>query len=452
MFRTLLIANRGEIALRIARTADRLGIRTVMVHSEADTGAPWLDAADRTVCVGPSKASASYLDLDAILQAAEQSDCQAVHPGYGFLSENPVFAAACIQQGLAFVGPGPGAMLVTGNKIRAKRAMAEAGVPVIPGSDGAVHDADEAAALADRIGYPVLLKAAAGGGGKGMRACAEPTALRAAFVEAANEADKAFGDPALYLERLIVGGRHVEFQVLCDAFGGAIHLGERECSVQRNHQKLVEESPSPALSPEERSRFGERVARAMAAIGYCNAGTVEFLRAPDGEMYFMEVNARLQVEHPVTEVRTGVDLVEMQLRIAALEPLPLSQANVRFEGHGIELRINAEDPDDGFRPDPGEITAFRAPPPEAGTARVRWDSAVRAGYRVPPYYDSLIGKLIVHAADREGAIAGAVAALDRTDLQGIKTTIPLHRKVLAHERFRSGQYDVGFLHAAGLAG
>ncbi len=452
MFRRLLVANRGEIALRVLRAARGMGIETVAAYSEGDRDAAWLEHADRTICIGPARSSDSYLNVRAILQAAEQTDCQAVHPGYGFLSENALFAAACAQQGLTFVGPGAGSIARMGDKSEAKRSARAAGLPTIPGSEGVIPTFEEARALAGEIGYPVLLKARSGGGGRGMRACADEAALRRGFEEASLEADKAFGDAGLYLEKRIRTGRHIEFQVLCDALGGGVHLGERECSVQRNHQKLIEESPSPVIDAGLRAEFGDRVAAAAVRLGYRNAGTFEFLREPDGTLYFMEMNTRLQVEHPVTEMVTGVDLVEEQLRVAANEPLRIAQRDVAFEGHAIEMRINAEDPADGFRPDPGEITAFEPPPETLGDARVRWDAAVRAGSRIPPHYDSMIGKLIVHAGDRAGAIDAAIRALGALRIEGIRTTRDLHVSILKHERFASGTYDVDFLGASGLLG
>ncbi|HEX6852597.1 MAG TPA: acetyl-CoA carboxylase biotin carboxylase subunit [Candidatus Polarisedimenticolaceae bacterium] len=441
MFRRILVANRGEIALRVLRTCRSMGIESVAVFSEADRDAPWLEAADRTVCIGPARADRSYLDADAVLQAAEQTECRAVHPGYGFLSENARFAARCEQHGITFIGPGPGAIRRMGDKMEAKRTMAAAGVPTIPGSPGALADVEAAARLAGEIGYPVLLKASAGGGGKGMRRCDDESGLRRGFAEATLEADKAFGNATLYLEKYLEGGRHVEFQLLADAFGNAIHVGERECSVQRHHQKLVEESPSPAIDDATRARVGETTARAAASFGYRNAGTVEFLRTPGGELFFMEMNTRLQVEHPVSEMISGLDLVEEQIRIAALEPLRLTQGEVRLSGHALELRINAEDPDAGFRPDPGTIVAFEPPRGEG----VRWDSAVRAGWKIPPHYDSMIGKLIVHAPTRPEAIARAKRALDTLRIEGVKTTIPLQRWILDAPEFVSGDYDIGFL-------
>jgi len=450
VFRRVLIANRGEIAARVVRACRELGIETVAVHSEADRGAPWLAGATVTVCLGPPPAAKSYLDADAILQAAEQTGCGAIHPGYGFLSENAVFAARCAQHGITFVGPGPRAIRRMGDKIGAKRTMAAAGVPVIPGSLDRLGSAEHAAALAADVGYPVLLKASAGGGGKGMRRCNDAGELARGFAEASIEADKAFGNAELYLEKYLDGGRHVEFQILADAYGGVIHLGDRECSIQRSHQKLVEESPSPVLSAEERAALGERAAAAAASFHYRNAGTLEFLRAHDGRMYFMEMNTRLQVEHPVTEMTTGIDLVKAQLAIAAGEPLALAQADVRFQGHAIEFRINAEDPDHGFRPDPGRIIAIVPPATDRPGASVRWDAGVAAGWRVPSHYDSLIGKVIVHATTRDEAILAARQALRSMTIEGIKTTLPLHLRLLDDAGFAAGSYDVHHLNRPGL--
>jgi acetyl-CoA carboxylase biotin carboxylase subunit len=445
VFRRVLIANRGEIALRIIRGCREVGAETVVVHSEADRGAPWLEHADQTVCVGGARADESYLNAGAILQAAEQTGSQAIHPGYGFLAENQLFAARCEQQGITFVGPTAAAIRAMGDKVSAKRTMARAGLPTIPGSDGPVASLGEARRIAGEVGFPVLLKAAAGGGGKGMRRCDRESGLEQAFGQARLEAEKAFGDPTLYLEKLITGGRHIEFQVLCDAFGSGIHLGERDCSIQRKHQKLIEESPSPAIAASERDTFGRRVASAVAGIGYRGAGTVEFLRAEDGQLYFMEMNTRLQVEHPVTEMISGVDLVVEQLKVAANRPLEWTQQAIRLAGHAIEFRINAEDPDDDFRPDPGTIRAFKPPGAEDPRIRVRWDSAIRAGYKIPPYYDSLVGKLIVSGPDREETLAAAEQVLAGMRIEGIRTTIPFHRSLLQSERFRAGDYDIDFL-------
>jgi acetyl-CoA carboxylase biotin carboxylase subunit len=452
VFRRLLVANRGEIALRILRACRKVGTETVIAYSEADREAPWIEEADQAVCVGPAAAHGSYLNTDAILQAAEQTACQAIHPGYGFLAENAVFAACCQQQGITFVGPGPGAIRAMGDKAQAKRTMAEAGLPTIPGSEGLLEDVSQAGRLAAEYGYPVLLKATAGGGGKGMRLCTDEKSLVTAYEQATLEAEKAFGNPGLYLEKFVSGGRHVEFQILCDAFGNGVHLGERECSVQRKHQKLIEESPSPAVDAETRERFGALVAAAAADFGYRNAGTVEFLLAPDGNLYFMEMNTRLQVEHPVTEMITAEDLVEEQLYIAALHPLRLRQEEIRYQGHAVEFRINAEDTRDGFRPDPGTIETFELPGEQEEGIRLRWDSAIREGYRIPPHYDSMIGKLIVHGEDREHTLRGARRILEDLRIEGVETTVPLHLEILRNEEFLAGEYDVDFLTRSGLAG
>jgi acetyl-CoA carboxylase biotin carboxylase subunit len=450
LFQRVLIANRGEIAARVMRACHELGVATVVVHSEADANAPWLDGATKTVCLGPGAAARSYLDADAILQAAEQTEVGAIHPGYGFLSENAVFAARCAQHGIAFIGPGPQAIRRMGDKIGAKRTMAAASVPVIPGSLDPLASAADAAHLASQVGYPVLLKATAGGGGKGMRRCDDAKDVERAFAEAGIEADKAFGNAELYLEKYVEGGRHIEFQVLADAYGNVVHLGERECSIQRSHQKLVEESPSPALDPKERADCGMRAALASASFGYVNAGTLEFLRASDGGMYFMEMNTRLQVEHPVTEMVTGIDIVKAQMMIAAGERLDVQQSAIVFNGHAIEFRINAEDPDRGFRPDPGLVTAVVAPTVTRAGATVRWDAGVAAGWRVPSHYDSLIGKVIVHAASRSEAIAASKEALGSLRVSGIKTTIPLHLRLLEDDAFARGEYDVAHLGRSGL--
>jgi acetyl-CoA carboxylase biotin carboxylase subunit len=448
----VLIANRGEIALRIIRACRELGIEAAVAHSEADREAPWVAEADAPICVGPARADRSYLDAGAILQAAEQAECQAIHPGYGFLAENALFAARCEQQGISFIGPTADAIRRMGDKAEAKRTMAAAGLPTIPGSEGVLRDAEEARELARQAGYPVLLKASAGGGGKGMRRCDDENELEQAFAQASLEAEKAFGNAALYLEKFIAGGRHIEFQVLCDAFGNGLHFGERECSIQRKHQKLFEEAPSPAVDAATRRELGERVAKAVAGIGYRNAGTVEFLRDETGHFYFMEMNTRLQVEHPVTELITGVDLVAEQLRVAANCPLRLRQDEIAFDGMAMEFRINAEDPDAGFRPDPGLIESFSPPRVDARGVRVRWDSAIREGYRIPPHYDSMVGKLIVHGPDREATLRGADEALRSLRIEGVRTTIPLHLRLLQDEAFRAARYDVNFLETSGLVG
>ena len=441
MFRRLLVANRGEVAARIIRACSTLGIESVAVYSTADAGSPHLELADLAVCIGPGPAGSSYLNQDALLQAAEQTDCQALHPGFGFLAENALFAARVLQQQIAWVGPPPRAIAVMGDKAAARRAMSATGLPTVPGTKGTLPGVEDALRAAEEVGYPVLLKATAGGGGRGMRRCADEDALRRSFPEASMEAEKAFGNPGLYLEKVVVGARHVEFQVLADQLGGAVHLGERECSVQRRHQKLLEEAPSPAVDAAQRREAGRQVCEASVAIGYTSAGTVEFLRDADGSLYFMEMNTRLQVEHPVTEMITGIDIVEQQLRIAANERLAVRQEDVAIDGHAIELRINAEDPDAGFQPDPGEIRAFEPPSGDG----IRVDTHVRSGYRIPPFYDSMIAKLVVHGPDRAAAIRRAEEALDSFRVEGVATTIPLHRRILAQEPFRSGRYDTTWL-------
>ena len=450
MFRKVLVANRGEIALRVIRACRELGVEAAVACSEADREAPWVAEADSAVCVGPARADSSYLDASAILQAAEQEECQAIHPGYGFLAENALFAARCEQQGISFIGPPAHAIRRMGDKAEAKRTMASAGLPTIPGSEGVLTDSRQALELAAEIGYPVLLKASAGGGGKGMRRCDSEREMERSFTQASLEAEKAFGNSAIYLEKFLSGGRHVEFQVLCDAFGNGIHLGERECSIQRKHQKLFEEAPSPVVSEDVRKNLGESVARAAAHFGYRNAGTVEFLRDEQGSFYFMEMNTRLQVEHPVTEMITGADLVAEQLRIAANRPLGLRQDEIAFNGQAMEFRINAEDPDQGFKPDPGLISGFSPPSVEEKGVSVRWDSAVRSGYRIPPHYDSLVGKLIVHGPDRAAVLRGAAQALKSLVIDGVRTTIPFHLRLLANDDFRDGRYDVNFLERSGL--
>jgi acetyl-CoA carboxylase biotin carboxylase subunit len=436
-----MIANRGEIALRVIRACRDLGIRTVAVCSEADRTSPHLKQSYKEICLGCSRSAQSYLNLEAIIQAAVQSVCQALHPGYGFLAENARFSALCAQSKVTFIGPPPHAIRLMGDKARARETMKRLGLPPIPGSEGTVRSLEEARRAASDIGFPVLLKASAGGGGKGMRVVESPDRLEHAFGEASMEAEKAFGNPALYMEKFIARGRHIEFQILADVFGNALHLGERECSVQRNHQKLVEESPSPVIDEETRRRYGELVSRAVAEIGYTNAGTVEFLRDEDGSLYFMEMNTRLQVEHPVTEMVTDFDIVKEQLRISAHCPLSIGQENVSLRGHAIEVRINAEDPDRDFKPDPGTVSAFE--PPVADGVRV--DTHVRPGYAIPPFYDSLICKLIGRGEDRRGAIDAVTGALEAFTIEGVKTTIPIHLEILASDGFRSGDYTTRFV-------
>ncbi len=440
MFRRLLIANRGEVAVRVARACRDLGISPVGVASESDLGARWLACMDDVVCLGPSASRESYLRMDRVVQAALQQGCSALHPGWGFLSENPRFAALCEQHGVTFVGPPSTAMDVMGRKAPAKAAMRAAGVPVIPGSIGLLASVDDAVACAREVGYPVILKADAGGGGRGMRRCFDEAQVRSAFVQASAEAESAFGSGALYLEKYLEGGRHIEVQVMADRFGNCIHVGERECSVQRNHQKLVEESPSPALDAPTRARIGEIAVRAARSIGYVGAGTIEFLRADDGAIHFMEMITRLQVEHGVSELASGLDLVHLQLQVAANGRLPVAQPAVRLAGSAIEVRINAEDPANGFRPSPGTLTAFEFPR-DLGPGTIRVDTHMQAGDSVSPHYDSLIAKVIAHAPTREGAIETLLACLRRARVEGVATTLPLHLAVLDSREFRAGTYD-----------
>lgn len=443
MFNKVLIINRGEIALRVIHACKKLGIASVAAYSEADEHSPHLDYADEKVCIGPGPSSQSYLNQDAILRAAEEYQCQAIHPGYGFLSENALFATRCRAQKFAFIGPRPSSLRLMGDKASARETMAQRGVIGVPGSEGIISTVEEAVATAQLVGYPILLKATAGGGGKGMRICRSADELPRAFEQASMEARSAFGDPGLYMERFVEGGRHIEFQVLGDRYGHVIHLGERECSTQRNNQKVIEEAPSPGLTQEQRESLGERICALLSDIGYEGAGTIEFLRAPSGELFFMEMNTRLQVEHPVTEMVTGIDLVEWQIRLAAGERLTIKQKEVVLTGHAIECRINAEDPLLGFRPAPGEITQFDAPESWRYCLEgpIRLDSHVRSNYRVPALYDSMLGKLIVRSHDRTNAILNTLKALDSMQIQGVPTTIELHKHLLSSTPFRSGQYS-----------
>ena len=450
MFHRLLIANRGEVAVRIARTARAMKIAPVGITSRADLGAGWLESMDEVVCVGGASPRESYLVAERIVQAAVQTGCSALHPGWGFLAENARFAALCEQHGVTFVGPSPRVLRLMGLKMPAKAAMRAAGLPVIPGSDGLLAGVDEALACAAAIGYPVIVKADAGGGGRGMRRCENARELAEGFAAASAEAQAAFGNGKLYLEKYMTGGRHVEVQVLGDSYGRAVHLFERECSIQRHHQKLIEESPSPALAPKDRAELGESAARAASRIGYVGAGTMEFLRDDAGTLSFMEMNARLQVEHPVTEAITGIDIVKEQLRIAANEPLALEQASIVGRGHAIECRINAEDPSRDFRPSPGRIQVFEIPA-DKGPGTIRVDTHLRAGDEVLPYYDSLIAKVIAHAPTRDKATETMLRALAGARIGGIATTIPLHLSVLPSEEFRSGTYDTSRIPGARAA-
>ncbi len=440
MFQRLLVANRGEVAVRIARACRALGIAPVGVASLPDREASWTRQFEELVCLGPAPAGESYLRMDRLVQAALQTRCSALHPGWGFLAENARFAALCREHGIAFVGPRPAVMELMAGKTAAKRAMRAAGLEGIPGSDGPLLSVEEAVACAAEVGYPVLLKAEAGGGGRGMRRADSEAELREAFPAASAEAAAAFGSGELILERLLSGGRHIEVQVLCDAFGEGTHLGERECSVQRKHQKLIEESPSPALAPREREELGERAARAALSVGYTGAGTLEFLRSAEGRLHFMEMNTRLQVEHGVSEMVTAVDIVEQQLRIAAGERLGRAARSAAVRGHAIECRINAEDPARGFQPAPGALRAFEIPR-DLGPGEVRVDTHLAAGDSVSPHYDSLLAKVIARGETREQALETLARALGAARIEGVATTLPLHLAVLASREFRSGTYD-----------
>jgi acetyl-CoA carboxylase, biotin carboxylase subunit len=440
MFRKILIANRGEIALRIICACKELGIAAVAVYSEADRNSLHVRFADEAICIGPPRSAESYLNIPQVISAAEISDVDAIHPGYGFLSEDASFAEVCETSHITFIGPSADLIRMMGEKDRAKRKMSAAGLPIIPGSDGVLADEDAARAAASRIGYPVMIKAAEGGGGRGMRIVRREEDLLAAFQTARNEAQQAFNSPNVYLEKLIERPRHIEFQVLGDRYGNVRHFGERECSIQRRHQKLIEESPSPAVDSATRQALGDQVVAALAKIGYSSAGTVEFLRDPSGALYFIEMNARIQVEHPVTEMVTGADLVKAQILIAAGEKLEDAVVPPHFSGHAIECRINAEDPET-FTPSAGRITTFRVP----GGPGIRVDTAAYAGSVVPPYYDSLVAKLIAHGRDRSEALARMRRALDHFAVEGIKTTIPLHQRILNDPDFIAGNFDTSFL-------
>jgi len=439
VFDKILIANRGEIALRIHRACKEMGIATVAVHSEADANGMWARLADESVCIGPASAAKSYLNIPSIIAAAEITGAQAIHPGYGFLSENARFAEIVNAHGYTFIGPKPEHIRMMGDKITAKQAVKDAGIPVVPGSDGALTTEEEAIAAAADIGFPVLIKAAAGGGGRGMKVAQTAEDLLEAVSTARSEARAAFGDDAVYMERYLQKPRHIELQVIADSHGNVVHLGERDCSLQRRHQKVLEEAPSPALSPEGRKKIGEVVVEAIRAIGYLGVGTIEFLWEND-EFFFIEMNTRLQVEHPVTEAITGIDLVREQIRIAAGLPLSFTQEEVTFDGHAIECRINAESPRT-FTPSPGKVTDFHAP----GGLGVRLDSGLYAGYSIPPYYDSLVGKLIVHGRDRAECIARTQRCLGEMVVSGIETTIPLFQDLLQNEDIRAGDYDIHWL-------
>lgn len=443
MFKRILIANRGEIAVRVFRACRELEIEPVVVYSQADREALHVQLAEQAYCIGPARSADSYLNVNAILTVAQAAGCDAIHPGYGFLSENADFADACEAAGITFIGPSGDVIRAMGNKAAARRLMQQAGVPVVPGSDGAVDTAEQAKALADSIGYPVLIKASAGGGGRGMRRVYEPEQLVPLFEEARSESLACFGSGEMYLEKLIVNPRHIEFQIMADGQGHVIQLGDRDCSIQRRNQKLLEESPSKALTPELRERMGAAAVAAARAAGYVNAGTIEFVLAPDGQFYFIEMNTRIQVEHPVTELVTGLDLVREQLRIAAGLPLSLTQEEVSLTGHAIECRVNAEDAAAGFRPCPGTTEFLHFP----GGPGVRVDSMLYNGYAVSPYYDSLVAKIIVHAPTRLEAIRRMRRALEELVIQGYPTTADFCHLILHHPDFIKGQYDTGFLAA-----
>ncbi len=440
MFRKILIANRGEIALRVIRACRELGIRTVAVYSQADADSLHVRFADEGVCIGPPLARESYLNIPRIIAAAEITGADAIHPGYGFLAENAEFSEICERSELTFIGPSPQQIRLMGDKAAARRTMREVGVPIIPGTD-TIDSVDDAFAAAKEIGFPVLIKAAAGGGGKGMRVAAEPSDFARQYTMARNEAGAAFGDDSVYLEKYLARPRHVEIQVLGDKHGRIVHLGERDCSVQRRHQKLIEEAPSPALTPELREAMGEAAVRGARSIEYVGAGTIEFLLDEDGSFYFMEMNTRIQVEHPVTEEVTGYDLIKEQIRAAAGLPISVAEGPLELRGHCIECRINAENPDRDFSPSPGIIHVFHPP----GGPGVRLDTHVYAGYRVPPFYDSLIAKLIVHGSDRTEALARMRNALSSFVLEGVHTTIPFLLEVLDHPDFIAGRIDTKFL-------
>ena len=441
MFQRILIANRGEIALRILRACKDLGIQSVAVYSEADKDSLHLRYADETICIGPAPSSESYLNIPALIAAAEIADVEAIHPGYGFLSENEHFAEVCQSCNIKFIGPSPSAIAQCGDKVAAKRLAKEAGVPCVPGSDGPVENEQDALTIARKIGFPVLVKAAAGGGGRGMRVAHNEPSLVTGYHSARSEAEKAFKDSTVYLEKYIEKPRHVEIQIMADQHGNVVHLGERDCSLQRRHQKLVEESPCPVLDEKTRQAMGEAAVRLAKAASYHSAGTVEFLLDKNKNFYFIEINSRIQVEHPVTEMVTDTDLIREMILVAAGHKLSWKQEDIRMRGHAMEFRINAEDPDHNFKPSPGKITTFQAP----GGPGVRWDSHIYQGYTVPPHYDSMVGKLIIHRHTRRQAIDVARRALSELTLEGITTTAGLFLRILDHSDFAAGDIDTGFI-------
>lgn len=448
MIEKILIANRGEIAVRVIRACREMGIRTVAVYSEADKDALHTQLADEAVCIGPAPSAESYLNMQNIISATLVSGADAIHPGFGFLSENSKFAELCEQCKITYIGPDSKVISALGNKSVARNTMVEAGVPVIPGSKEPVYTVEEGEKIAGEIGYPIIVKAALGGGGKGMRVAQTPDEFQASFQTAQKEAQMAFGDGTMYLEHFVEHPRHIEFQILADKYGNVVHLGERDCSIQRNHQKMIEESPSAAVSSELREKMGHAAVTAAKAAGYVNAGTIEFLLEPDGKFWFMEMNTRIQVEHPVTEWVTGIDLVKEQLKIASGMPLEISQEDVRIQGHAIECRINAENPQKNFRPSPGTIQGAHFP----GGNGIRVDTCVYNGCKIPPYYDSMLAKLIVHAGNRKEAIAKMQSALGEVIIDGIDTNIDYQYEILKDEDYQSGNFDTGFLASHIIAG
>ncbi len=441
MFSKVLIANRGEIAIRIIRACKELGIKTVAVFSEADRNCLHVEFADEAICIGKPSPQESYLNISNIISAAEITDSDAIHPGYGFLAENTQFAEICESCGIKFIGPSPDNIKLMGDKIKAKESMRKAGLPLIPGSKGAINSKEEALAMAKKINYPVMIKAKAGGGGRGMRVCHSDVRLIGAFMTAQSEAKASFGDATLYLEKYIENPRHIEVQIVCDNYGNVIHLGERDCSIQRRHQKLIEETPSPAVTSKMRKKLGELAVKGAKAINYRSVGTMEFLMDREGNFYFMEMNTRIQVEHPVTEEVSGIDLVKLQILLAAGEKLKIKQENINLEGASIECRINAEDYENNFMPSIGPIDFCYVP----GGKDIRVDTHIYGGYRIPPYYDSLVAKLIVHGKNRQEALAKMNRALDEFIIEPIKTTIPFCKKVINDPDFKRGNYHTGFL-------
>jgi acetyl-CoA carboxylase biotin carboxylase subunit len=441
MYKRILVANRGEIALRVIRACREMGIETVAIYSEGDRGSAYLDLADEAFCVGPAKSAQSYLKIDRVISAAEVGNVEAIHPGYGFLAENAHFNEICRSCKIDFIGPTPEAMNLLGDKNAARKLAREAEVPVVPGSDGLLEDESDALKVAHEIGFPVMIKATAGGGGKGMRVAANDLVLKSALQQAQNEAEAAFGNSGVYLEKYVEHPRHVEVQILADHHGNVVHLWERDCSTQRRHQKLIEQSPAPALPDGVRNAMCAAALRLIKKADYTNAGTVEFIVDREYNFYFIEVNARIQVEHCVTEMVTGIDLIKSQIAIAAGQPLPMKQDEIQLNGTAIECRINAEDPERNFQPRPGKIERLIVP----GGFGVRFDSHVHAGYTVPPYYDSMIGKLIVHQPTRRAAIACMLRALEELKIEGIPTTVPFHREILRHSAFVDGEIDTSFV-------